>query len=346
MKKRRRSSRPSQNKGPRRSAAEAAREAAAPDAGRAKGPASLPAFPEGRRAVPLACLVIAALTLLAFSSILDNELINWDDPAYLDNHLIKSLSWQNIKTIFSTFHTRFFSQPMVLLSFAAEYRFFGHNPTVYHLTNLLLHTANSLLVLFIARLVSRRIAVAFIAAALFAVHPLHVESVAWMAERKDVLSGFFFLSSILFYLMYRKGERALWLAPTFATFVLALLSKTIAVTLPFVLVLFDYLEGRGFREGRLRVFREKAPFFALSVLFAAISIIVHKPQEVIEAWPEMTHFNRVLVAIKSIVFYLYKTVAPLRLAAIYPYPEGITILKPEYFLAVIFIAALLAIISL
>ncbi len=281
------------------------------------------------------CLVIAVITFLAFSSILDNEFVNWDDPAYFNNRLIKSLSWANIKEIFSGFHKQFFSQPMVLLSFAVEYHFFHNNPTVYHTTNLLLHIINSFLVFYLVTLLNKRVLVAFVAAALFAIHPLHVESVAWMAERKDVLSGVFFISAMIFYVLYRKSENIKWLLPSFVVFTLALFTKTIAVTLPFVLVLFDYLERRDFKASNFKVFWEKLPFFALSIFFAMTSISTHDPGAVIDAWPEMTFFNRNLVAIKSTVFYLYKTIAPFKLAALYPYPKGITITKPEYWLSII-----------
>lgn len=199
-------------------------------------------------------IALLAMTWAAMSACLNNGFINWDETAYLiRNPLVRSLSFENIKAIFSSADLHLYT-PLSTLSYAVEYHFAGLNPKVYHATNLALHMASTILVFalawrLLARFASRgltslsdnaRLLTAFGAALFFGIHPAHVESVAWVAERKDMLYGFFFLLSLLLYLSRREGEKLLY-AFSLAAFALSLLSKPMAVTLPGILLAYEFL---------------------------------------------------------------------------------------------------------
>ena len=152
------------------------------------------------------CLILGVVAA-AFFPCLKNGFTNWDDPEYItENPLIRSFSLQNLKTIFSSFIFANY-HPITILSFMLEYSFFQFNPYNYHLTNLLLHLSSCLLVFWLVFVITGRISVAILTALLFGVHPLQVESVAWISERKGLLCGFFFLGAIISYLYYLRKER-------------------------------------------------------------------------------------------------------------------------------------------
>ena len=152
-------------------------------------------------------IALVVIVWLAFLPALQNGFTNWDDPAYVTgNPAIKELSWSSVTRIFTTAHQGLY-KPLVLFSFAIEYHFFGLNPWIYHATNGVLHCINSLLVFWLIFLFSRRLGIAWLVAVLFGIHPLHVESVAWVTERKDMLSGLFFLAGSVAYLASGKGRR-------------------------------------------------------------------------------------------------------------------------------------------
>ncbi|HMQ79238.1 MAG TPA: hypothetical protein PKD94_06695, partial [Ignavibacteria bacterium] len=141
-------------------------------------------------------LITAVLGIFSYSGGLNNTFTNWDDEEMVvNNPAVKSLSVQNILSQFTTFHHSHY-HPLVNISYAIEYRFAGLNPFVYHLTNLLFHLMNSILVYLILLRLSKNNFIAALAAILFAVHPLHTESVAWITERKDMLYSFFFLLAV------------------------------------------------------------------------------------------------------------------------------------------------------
>ncbi len=208
--------------------------------------------------------LIAVATLVPFLGSLDNEFVSWDDAIYVtENRLIQELSWKSVSKIFSSPRKKTYV-PLSALSLAIDYSLWELDPFGYHLTNLLLHLINTLLVFCLVRRLAHRLLPALIAALLFGVHPMHVESVAWISERKDVLSTLFFLTALLSYLRYRTSQKTLFYLLALACFVLALLSKQIAITLPVVLVLCDFLEGRSWTK---RALIEKIPFLLLSLFF-------------------------------------------------------------------------------
>ena len=254
-----------------------------------------------------AIALVSAATLISFLGSLDNEFVNWDDGIYVtDNRLIQHLSWDSLAKIFSYPRMKTYV-PFSSVSLAIDYKLWGLDPFGYHLTNLLLHLINTLLVFCLVRRLAHQLIPALIAALLFGVHPIHVESVAWISERKDVLSTLFFLSALLFYLRYRAGQRSLFYILSLASFVVALLSKQMAITLPIVMVLCDFLEGRSWTW---RVLTEKMPFLVLSLVFGLGAYLLdqfqwwpqvlepassvsqgnraHSPREIIEGFDELS----------------------------------------------------------
>ncbi len=155
------------------------------------------------------------------------------------------MSWRNIETIFDSIYMGHY-HPLTLLSYSLEYRFFKLNPFAYHLTNLILHLMNGLLVFWLIWMLKGGVLTSLVVSLLFGIHPLHVESVAWISERKDVLCSFFFLGSLVVYLTYLKTRRMRAYFLSLFLFLLSLLSKSMAVTLPLVLVLCDTLLDRKF----------------------------------------------------------------------------------------------------
>ena len=295
-----------------------------------------------RNKIVFSIIFVAVLTFFSFSSTLDSEFTNWDDQKYVtENHVIKEISWDRLKTIFTDFYTEAYSQPLVILSFAIEYYFFKLNPFIYHLTNLILHTLSSVLVFCLVFIFSRKISISLITALFFGIHPLHVESVAWVSERKDVLSIFFFLQSLIFYLLHKERNKWFYYYLSVFVLVLSLFSKAMGVTLPFILLLFDYLSGRRFDRKALL---EKVPFFAVSGLFVVMNLYIFYSAGAIISTKVFSHYDNVLIACRSLVFYLIKVLLPINLSAFYPYPTEISIFQPDFFLSLVVLIILVALV--
>ena len=209
------------------------------------------------------CLILAILAISLFPS-LKNDFINWDNQQYTTkNKTITELSWRNIETIFDRTYMGHY-HPLTLLSYSLEYRFFKLNPFAYHLTNLILHLLNGLLVFWLILMLKGGVLTSLVVSLLFGIHPLHVESVAWIFERKDLLYSFFFLGSLIVYLAYLKTRGVRYYALSLFLFLLSLFLKSMAVTLPFVLVLCDTLLHRKIDR---KCLIEKIPFLVTAFIF-------------------------------------------------------------------------------
>ena len=195
------------------------------------------------------CVALCALTLFAFSSVVQNGLINYDDGEYItaNPHVLNGLNWTDIKWAFTTTRASNWT-PVAWLSHMLDVQLFGLNPHYHHLISLLFHTANTLLLFLLLQAITGSFPNSFLVAALFAIHPLHVESVAWASERKDLLSALFFLLTIWTYAAYTRrqpGENGIRInsRPYFLSLIfyaLGLMSKPMLVTLPFLLLLVDF----------------------------------------------------------------------------------------------------------
>ncbi len=278
--------------------------------------------------------LILVVTALVFSNSLGNEFIDeLDDDIYVvNNAAVKDLSSSGLRTLMTTFVAGNY-HPLTMLSYAVEYRLFGLNPRAYHQTNRLLHALNAALVFALVWSLWRRRAPAILAALLFAVHPMRVESVAWISERKDLLFAFFYLAAVLAYVSYMKDRTKRGrLAGVFVLFLLSLLSKPTAVTLPVVLVLFDLYLGRKLDR---RAWLEKVPFFILAVAFGALTLVTQDPGTTVqEIAGRYGFFQRFLFPFYALAFYLVKLFAPFGLSAYHYYPETIDGRLPwEYYAA-------------
>ncbi|MCX6256650.1 MAG: tetratricopeptide repeat protein [Bacteroidia bacterium] len=277
--------------------------------------------PERKKFNITAILVVAAILLITFISYypsLNNEFTNWDDPTYVtDNPLITSLQHENVSQIFSkpvslNYH------PVTMLSLAVNYHYSKLAPCPYHTTNLIFHLLNTLLLfVFIYILTRGNLIIPAIVALLFGIHPMHVESVAWISERKDVLYCFFFLAGLIFYLKYLDTRKYLYLLPALLVFALSLLSKAMAVSLPVVFFVLDYYRGRKFDWKSIL---EKIPFLAMSVIFGIIAINV-QAQGAIAKPGVLTLFQKFCFASYGFWMYLVKLVVPFKLSTFYPYPR-------------------------
>jgi len=218
-------------------------------------------------------LLVLILTFFALSPVLKNGFINtWDDEKYVTSDpIIQAPGLSGVGAMF-THQVNGSYVPLPLLTFAIEYHLFGMNPVPFHVTNLLLHLLCTFLVFRLLLMFRLDLRMAAFGALLFGIHPMHVESVAWITERKDVLYGAFYLTSLLMYLKHLqtpRGNRYLLLC--FLFFFLSLLSKIEAVTLPLVMLLFDYFENRKLHWRRVT---EKWPFFHFSLLIGLIGIFI------------------------------------------------------------------------
>ena len=264
--------------------------------------------------------VVLALTLFVYYPALDNDWTNWDDRGYvLDNDLTKNLNANTFSDFFTTPQVMGNYHPLPMLSLAIDYKMYGDDAKGFHRTAVMFHLLNTALVFIFILLLMNSGWIAFIVSALFAVHPAHTESVAWISERKDLMYVCFFMTSLCAYLFYTKSKSWVSYALCIFTFILSLLSKGQAVTLPVVLLGFDYLQKR---KWDWKIVIEKIPFFILSVAFGLIAVNAQHLSKSIADIPYYTFPEKMLFAAYSLFSYFYKAFAPNEIffSAFYPYP--------------------------
>ncbi|HKC35713.1 MAG TPA: hypothetical protein VKB95_06610 [Chitinophagaceae bacterium] len=278
--------------------------------------------------------LVAVLTAVCLWPMLKNEFTNWDDEFYIiNNPLLRGPDWKGIfsQQVLGNYH------PLTIISYAFNYAISGLDPFSYLLVNYLFHIVNTILVFyFIWNISGKNKFIAAFVALIFGIHPMHVESVAWVAERKDVLYTFFFLLSLIKYWTYLvSGKRShFWIC--FIFFVLSLLSKPAAIVLPFVLLLLDYWKDRQLVS---KVFAEKIPFFILSILFAIITVSIQNSS----AMAGLSIFSitdRLFFACYVLMTYFVRFFVPYPLSAFHPFPITNFAGWPIY-LSPIFVVALL-----
>ncbi|MBX7258414.1 MAG: tetratricopeptide repeat protein [Candidatus Hydrogenedentes bacterium] len=260
------------------------------------------------------------LTLAAYSKVHTFEYVFYDDDAYVtQNAVVKAgLSWYGVAWAFSSGHAANW-HPLTWLSHMADVMLFGLNPAGPHLVNLGFHILNTLLLFHLLRRMTNSDGRSAFVAALFALHPLHVESVAWISERKDVLSTCFWFLTMLAYVYFTERRTVIRYAIMLLLFIAGLLSKPMVVTLPFTLLLLDFWPlGRIRNVGLVKLIVEKLPLIVLSALSSIVTIIVQQQGGAMNASSSMTLYDRVSNAVVSYCLYLQKTVWPFNLSAIYP----------------------------
>ncbi len=261
-------------------------------------------------------MFIIIITFTVFFPCLRNGFVNWDDDVYIiKDTVMQNLSWQNVKTIFTSSQFSNY-HPLSRISYALEYHFFKQEPFIYHLNNLILHLFNCMLVFWFILLLSENIFISFVTAILFGIHPLHVESVVWVSERRDVLYSLFFLSALISYLYYLKTEIKKCYYFSLGLFVLSLLSKAMAITLPFILIFIDYFFNN--KTGRSSL-KNKAPFFIITILLSIVTFTIRIQEGNMLIKNIFNFYHNIIAACFSLSFYLNKMLIPIKLACIYPY---------------------------
>jgi hypothetical protein len=293
------------------------------------------------------CVLLAAITFAVFGQTLGHEFVNYDDGLYVyENPVVvrglslKGIEWAFTHTVASNWH------PLTMMSHMLDCQLYGLSPGGHHLTNILLHTAAVIVLFLVLRRMTGFLWRAAFVAAVFAIHPLRVESVAWVAERKDVLSGLFFMLTLWAYTRYAQKQSSLgspapavWFRSfdyylVLLLFALGLMSKPMLVTLPFVLLLLDRwplgrlggrenaTSGRASEERRRgsHVFVEKLPLLGLAVASCAVTILAQR--EAVRSSDELALPLRVGNALISYVAYLGQMLWPSDLAVLYPFASG------------------------
>jgi Flp pilus assembly protein TadD len=319
--------------------------------------------------LPVVCLLLAALVVVVYLSATHCGFVNYDDPDYFsaNRHVQAGLTASGAVWAFTTGELGNW-HPLTWLSLMLDAEWAGNNPSGPHLTNIFFHAANTLLLFLMLHRLTRAVWRSAMVAALFALHPLHVESVAWISERKDVLSAFFGLLALLAYVGFteetkvhppssgsgatRRSKANVCYALTFVLFAASLMSKPMLVTLPFVMLLLDWwpfrrisnLELRNSNLARLLV--EKIPFFALALVACVVTFVVQQKGGAVADMTSYPLSVRLENALVSYARYLGKTFWPEPLAVPYPHPGawpmGLVIFSAGLFVALCAIAIVLA----
>lgn len=280
------------------------------------------------RIVLLIC--ISALTFICYSYTLKNSFTNWDDDIYVENNpYIKDVNAPNLKMILFHNVTNNYYHPVTMLTLAANYSMSKMEPFGYYFTNVIMHVLNTVLMFFLVYMLLDAMEdkgygmfkgkewLAAAGALLFGLHPMHVESVSWLAERKDVIYGFFYFSGLIAYIKYVKEEKIKWMIYVLILFLLSLLSKPLAVTFPLSLLAMDVLLKRDFKR---KVWVEKLPFLLFAIA-AGIWVVVASKQENALAIHNYNFLQKLMFASYALLMYVTKAFVPFHLSAYYPYPN-------------------------
>jgi protein O-mannosyl-transferase len=281
--------------------------------------------------IALAAGIIVTVTFFSLYPALNDSFINWDDNAYVfeNPHLGKPLS-ESIAYFFGPHYFIGNYIPTTMILYALEFHYNGLDTWFFHSVNLLLHLANVILVFWLIYLLSdKKIFVAAFVALFFGIHPMHVESVVWVAELKDVLYSFFFLAGLISYYKYLSGKMSVagsntadksstFFVLSFIFFILSVLSKPAAVVFPLVLLSLDFYAGRKYNK---RTLIEKIPFFIVAVILGIVAIQAQKADHLIHDYYPVS--QRLFFAAHSVLEYMVKLFLPIRLSIFYPYPRPV-----------------------
>lgn len=266
---------------------------------------------------------LALLVIAAFWPLRTADFVHLDDPLYITNNprVFVGLTPEGLWWAWTEFHAGFWA-PVLWISFMIDIALFGPNPGAFHVVNMLWHAGNTVLLFIVLNRLTGALWRSAAVAALFAVHPLRVESVAWIVERKDVLSLFFGLLAIRAYTGYVENGRLVQYVLVALFLALGLMAKSMIVTLPCLLLLLDYWPLRRWGKDRgLRLFLEKLPLFALSAVSAALTFLAHRSFGGVQDTMLLPLLARVWNAVVAYAWYLVKLIWPVNLTFFYPYPE-------------------------
>lgn len=288
-------------------------------------------MPSQNRTVAFTCALLAFVTFAVYWRVKDNEFINFDDNIYITENVpvLGGLTWPDVKWAFTTGHTGY-PHPLTWLTHQFDYQVYKNWAGGHHLTSVAFHVANALLLFLFLWRTTRLLWRSAFVAAVFALHPLHVESVAWIAERKDLLCGFFFFLTLHAYVSYAKETSLYYYVLALLFFAAGLLSKPMIVTLPFVLLLIDIWPLGRMKFGAskpdrsatptvMRLVAEKVPFLLLAIAWSVITLIVQKEGGGLARMETVDVGARIATATVSYAVYVWKTLWPHNLALFYPY---------------------------
>ncbi len=294
------------------------------------------------RSKSLICLFLGVTILAVYWQLLSHDFINFDTSLHVTEnpHVQAGLTKNTIIWAFTSFHANFWI-PLTWLSHMLDCQLFGLNPGMHHLTNLLFHLANSVLLFLLLERMTGSVWRSALVAALFALHPLRVESVAWVAERKDVLSTLFWLLTMWTYVLYAAKPRLRHYVLAMLFFSLGLMAKPMLVTLPFVLLLLDFWPLARLRVGKLsqesnpnipqsslgRLVLEKVPFLVLAVTSSVVTLLAKQRGDALKLVEMIPLKIRISNALISYLAYIGKMIWPHNLAVFYPYPSTISVWK-------------------
>ena len=293
-------------------------------------------------------ILLSYILVLSFYPTITSDFINLDDPVTIvGNPDIKSLSFDNVKHIFTSYQYKLYN-PMVTLSYAIEYFICNTDPYLYHVDNIILHLLNTLLVFLIIKLLSKSFFVGFFPAFIFALHPVHVEPVAWVTARKDTLFTFFFMLSVIAYLKAdeNKYKKFLYFSSLFF-FLLSCLSKPTAVTLPAILILIDFYRDK--LKLKIDCLKKYVPFIFISILFSYIAVSGHYSEQEKAITTIFVRGIDFVNAHFNYLFYIYKFFFPIKLSCVYPPFYDQNSITPDvifYSAALLYFLVFVAIVSL
>jgi tetratricopeptide (TPR) repeat protein len=273
------------------------------------------------------CTLLVLAVIVVYGQSIKYDFITTDDYLYVTNnpHVKAGLTCESVRWAFTSMEVSNW-HPLTWISLMIDYRLSGMNPSSYHATNIVLHALNAVLLLLVLRRLTGSLYRSAFVAALFALHPIHVESVAWISERKDVLSTMFWFLGIWAYLLYLRKPSAGRYGAVMGAFVMGLMAKPMLVSFPITLLLLDIWPLRRLAVGSqrsrppLRLFLEKVPLFALSIVSCFLTFWAQKAGGAVAQLNDVPFNFRMMNAVVSYVIYLGKMIWPLNLAIFYPHP--------------------------
>jgi tetratricopeptide (TPR) repeat protein len=292
--------------------------------------------PKSNNKLLLQIVLLATISLiiwLTWQDSLQNKFTNWDDLGYvLTNPLIKDPTNEGLKRLFHLdSHVMGNYHPLTILTYWLEYSKHGLEPYIYHLDSVLYHIVTTITAYIFSKCLTRSTLAAFVAALLFAIHPLRTESVTWIAGRKDVLYSMFYLLACTTHLLYirKNDKKTIWYVATIVLFTLSLMCKSVGVTLPVVLLILDYYERR---DLKLNLILEKLPLFALALLFGYFSTLAQKQVGALGTLDvHFSWYEKIAIACYSLTTYTWKLLLPIGLTNFYPYPMKVNDALPSAF---------------
>ena len=287
-----------------------------------------------------AIVSLVVVTIAVFADVRHHEFVAFDDPSYVTENpaVLKGVTWEGVRWAFTSVHAGYWI-PLTWLSHMLDVELFGLDPGWHHIVSVFWHTLNTALLFWLLQAGTGRVVASVAVAALFGVHPLHVESVAWIAERKDVLSTFLWLLAIAAYARHvrRGGSGPGWLV--LVLFVAGLMAKPMVVTLPFALLMIDYWPLRriaSLRSSWWPVVREKLPLLAVALVFSVITFLTqHEARSSLEQYSVGVRLGTAVVSYGT---YVWRSVWPSGLAGLYPHAN--TVPWPSFLAALVVILVL------